>query len=490
MRITHIKKKMLAVSLMAAFSQVAVAQAKPNIVFVMMDNLGYGEIGAYGGGIVRGAGTPNIDSIAEEGLKLTNFNVEPQCTPTRAAFMTGRHPIRSGAITVPTGATIYGLVGWEKTIPELLKEQGYATGMFGKWHLGNDKGRYPTDQGFDYWYGIANTTDEALYTETSTYPLEDAEKGIVTPPEYILESTANKKPEKIKLYNMAARKEIDNVLTDKAISFIQSSVKNDQPFFAYVPYTSPHYPVVASKKFEGKTGHGHWADVLAQIDWNVGKIQAELRKLHIDDNTIIVFTSDNGPDAKIGDRGWGGPWSGSYFTAKEGSLRTSFLVKWPHHIPAKHVSNEIVHMVDMLPTFASVTGANVPTDRPIDGIDVMPFFEGKRDDSGREGFPVYFASPGSDKADLYAIKWRNWKLHLIWQDSMMDEAKKLGMPKLYNLYDNPQEFWDEGGPTLLENTWALKPMFKLAKDFQASLDKYPPIKAGALDPYVPPVNDN
>lgn len=485
MKIKKMLKHTLAVGISASFAAPLWAADKPNIVFIMMDNLGYGEIGAYGGGITRGAPTPNIDSIAEEGLKLTNFNVEPQCTPTRSAFMTARHPVRSGTITVPTGAPVYGLVQWEVTLPEILKEQGYTNGMFGKWHLGNSKGRYPTDQGFDYWYGIPNTTDEALYTETSVYPMEDAKKGIVNPPEYVLESTKGQTPKKVELYNLESRREIDNTLTDKTIDFIKENAENDQPFFAYVPYTLTHYPVVPSKQFEGKTGHGKWADVLAQVDWNVGRIQDEVKKAGLEDNTIFVFTSDNGPDEKFGERGWGGPWSGSYFTAKEGSLRTSFLIKWPDHIPAKSVSNDIVHMVDMMPTFASVAGAKMPTDRAIDGINQMKFFEGK-EKSQREGFPVFFASPGSDKADLYAVKWRNWKMHLVWQDSMMAEAKKLGMPKVFNLYESPQERWDEGGPTLLENTWALKPMFKLAKDFQASFKQYPPIKTGALDPYTPP----
>jgi len=150
------------------------ALEKPNILMILVDNLGYGELGVYGGGALRGAPTPRIDELAAEGMRLTNFNVEPQCTPSRSALMTGRHPIRSGTTKVVWGM-LYGMTQWEQTMPELLSAQGYATGMFGKWHLGDTKGRFPTDQGFDEWYGIANTTDEAQYSSQYQY---DAKVGL------------------------------------------------------------------------------------------------------------------------------------------------------------------------------------------------------------------------------------------------------------------------------------------------------------------------
>ena len=153
-------------------------QGKPNAVLMVMDNLGWGEIGAYGGGILRGAETPRLDTLAEEGMKLLNFNAESQCTPSRSALMTGRHPIRSGTTKVVWGLP-YGLVGWEKTMAELMSDQGYATGMFGKWHLGDIKGRFPTDQGFDEWYGIPNTTDEAQYSSQQGFDPEEVETPMI-----------------------------------------------------------------------------------------------------------------------------------------------------------------------------------------------------------------------------------------------------------------------------------------------------------------------
>ncbi len=172
-------------------SAFAIAQDKPNIVLVFMDNFGWGEPGFNGGGIVRGAATPRLDQLASEGLRLTNFNVEVQCTPSRSAIMTGRYAIRSGNGAVPLGEGVYGLVQWEVTTAEMLSEAGYATGMYGKWHLGRTEGRFPTDQGFDEWYGIPNTTDESVYTSLEGF----AESGIAEP--FALNSTKGSTPEKL-----------------------------------------------------------------------------------------------------------------------------------------------------------------------------------------------------------------------------------------------------------------------------------------------------
>ena len=201
----------------------AVAQDRPNIVLMMVDNYGYGELGVYGGGVIRGAETPRLDRLASEGLRLTNFNVEPQCTPSRSALMTGRHPIRSGTTRVVWGM-LYGMVQWETTIAELLSSAGYATGMFGKWHLGDTPGRFPTDQGFDVWYGIPNTTDEALYT---SHPQFDASVSVI--PE-IMESSRGQTPQLVGEYDIPARRRIDGDLTARAIGFMRASVENDTPF--------------------------------------------------------------------------------------------------------------------------------------------------------------------------------------------------------------------------------------------------------------------
>ena len=219
-----------------SLSSTVLAKGQPNIVLVFMDNFGWGEPGFNGGGITRGAATPQLDKLANEGLRLTNFNVEVQCTPSRAAIMTGRYAIRSGNATVPLGEGVYGLVQWEETMAEMLSNAGYATGMFGKWHLGRTKGRFPTDQGFDEWYGIPNSTDESAYSSLQGF----AESGVAET--YVMESTKGQTPKKVRPYRLDYRPLIDRELTNKAIGFMEKQVKADKPFFVYLPYTATHFP--------------------------------------------------------------------------------------------------------------------------------------------------------------------------------------------------------------------------------------------------------
>ena len=214
--------------------------AKPNIVLMVMDNLGWGEIGVYGGGILRGAETPRLDRLAAEGMRFLNFNVETQCTPSRSALMTGRHPIRSGTTKVVWGQ-LYGMTQWEVTIAELLSDQGYATAIFGKWHLGDSKGRFPTDQGFDEWYGIPNTTDESVYTAGFQYDPEAVE------PPQIMHSLKGETPKNVKVYDRDSRRAIDGELVERTIAFMERSVEAKKPFFAYVPFTLVHVPALLTR---------------------------------------------------------------------------------------------------------------------------------------------------------------------------------------------------------------------------------------------------
>ena len=261
----------------------------PNIVIMMVDNLGWGELGCYGGGNLRGAETPRLDKLASEGTRFQNFNVEPQCTPSRSAFMTGRHPIRSGTTKVVWGV-LYGMTQWEVTLPELLSEKGYSTGMFGKWHLGDTKGRFPTDQGFDEWYGIANTTDESVYTSHYQY-----DKDLLKQP-YIVEANKNQIPKNIKPYNVNTRRTIDREITEKTVNFIKRNADSKKPFFAFVPFTLAHLPTIPHPDFEGKTGNGNYADVLSEIDYNSGQILDAIEEFGVKENTLVIWLSDNGPE--------------------------------------------------------------------------------------------------------------------------------------------------------------------------------------------------
>ncbi|MGI9514169.1 MAG: arylsulfatase [Anderseniella sp.] len=442
---------------------------KPNIVMMLVDNLGWGELGCYGGGELRGAATPRLDELASEGVRLLNYNVETQCTPSRSAFMTGRHPIRSGTSKVVWGM-LYGMTQWERTLPELLSEQGYATGAYGKWHLGNTPGRYPTDQGFDEWYGIANTSDESMYTTQFQYDPDVSEKTIIE------KSVKGEEPELVSEYDIPARRRIDAELVNRSVDFMTRSVKAKKPFFAYIPFTQPHLPTLPHPDFDGKTGEGFYADVIAEIDHRVGQVLDAIDDLGIRDNTIVMFTSDNGPDGYPPYHGTAGFWRGTFFTALEGSLRVPFIARWPGKIDAGTTSNEIVHMVDQLPTLARVAGAKVPDDRMIDGVDQLDFLTGKQEKSNREGFPVYNGD------ELYAYKWRNWKMHFIQLDTIRGIPKRSLMPRVHHLIKDPKEEHD----IAVEETWVLPVMTKMIVEFQETLIKEPPIKLGTPDPYVPP----
>jgi len=465
--------------LLCLIGSAAAAQDKPNIVLVFMDNFGWGEPGFNGGGIVRGAATPRLDQIAAEGLRLTNFNVEVQCTPSRSALMTGRYAIRSGNGTVPLGEGVYGLVQWEVTMAEMLSDAGYATGMFGKWHLGRTEGRFPTDQGFDEWYGIPNSTDESVYSSLPGF----AESGVEET--YVMEGRKGQIPQNVRPYRLDYRPLIDADLTDKAVDFIKRQAEADKPFFVYLPYTATHFPTLPHPDFVGQSGRGSWADLLMQIDSYTGRLLDTLDELGISDDTIFIFTADNGPEAfdfgntnltvETATHGSAGPWRGTLFTGFEGALRVPFAIRWPGRITAGTSSDEIVHAMDLFPTFANIAGGDVPEDREIDGIEMTDFFLGEQETSGREGFIVYMGN------DIFGVKWRDWKLHFKEQDSVFGELRTYTMPRVYNLLSDPQE----RDNVIFPATWVPKAALGQLTEHTVSLRENPPIPSGTLDPYLP-----
>ena len=467
------------VAIALVISNQALAQERPNILLVFMDNFGWGEPGFNGGGITRGASTPELDRLAAEGLRLTNFNVEVQCTPSRSAIMTGRYAIRSGNGVVPLGEGVYGLVQWEVTLAEMLAEAGYATGMYGKWHLGRTEGRFPTDQGFDEWYGIPNSTDESTFSSLEGF----AESGV--PETSVMEGYKGAAPKKVKTYNLNYRPLIDRDLTNKAMDFMERKSKEDKPFFVYLPYTATHFPTIPHPDFKGKSGNGDWADLLMQIDSYTGELLDKIEELGETDNTLFIFTADNGPEAldfestnltvESAFNGSAGQWRGTLFTGFEGALRVPFVAKWPGKIAAGKSSDEIVHAMDLFPTLALITGAAVPQDRIIDGIEMSDFFLGKRQESGRDGFIVYMGK------DVFGVKWKNWKLHFKEQNAWNSIMNTYTMPRVYNLYTDPQE----KNNVLFPNTWVPKAALGQLTEHVISLKQNPPIPTGQKDPYVP-----
>jgi arylsulfatase A-like enzyme len=435
----------------------------PNVVLILMDNLGYGEIGCYGGGIIRGAPTPRIDALATEGMRLLNFNVESNCTPSRTSLMTGRYPIRGGHTSIPWDTPVYGLLPWERTLGRILSDAGYATGMFGKWHLGQTEGRFPTDHGFDEWYGIPNSSDEAMWPEGDLF---DADCHPFAVAEHVMEGRKGEVPRKLQVYNMAEREEIDGELTVRAIDYMERQAKADKPFFLYVPYTQTHFPVLPSKEFRGTTGNGKWADVLAQTDVYVGRILDTVDRLGLRDDTIFIFTSDNGPEMNLRWAGSCGPWRGSYNTAMEGSLRVPFIIRWPGRIAPGAVSNEVVHEMDVFPTLAAMCGARVPTDRIIDGVDQSPLFLGTTVKSAREGFVVYVGK------EIFGVKWKHWKMLFKEFEKGNDPIRTYNSPMFYNLLVDPKE--ENAAAYRPENFWVRWPASDLLKAHRVSLQAEPP----------------
>ena len=468
-RIVRISLLLLFVLLLASPMQAAPgSENKPNIVLVLMDNFGYGEIGVYGGGALRGAPTPRIDSIAAEGFQLTNYNVEAECTPSRSALMTGRYGIRTRQRQDgPPRSVWYGITKWEITLAEMLSDSGYATGIFGKWHLGDTQDRYPTDQGFDEWYGIPRSSDRAFWPDSNSFTPGSHPSAVFT---HVMSAKRGEKPRELEVYGRAKRTTIDREITDHAIDFIKRKASAKQPFFAYIPYTQTQEPVDPHPDYNGKTGNGSFADVLAQTDAYVGELLDTIDKLGLKENTIFIFTSDNGREGVPRSFGFTGPWRGSMFSPYEGSLRVPFLIRWPGKIPAKQVSNEIVHAIDLFPTLASFVGGNIPKDRIMDGADQSDFLMGKSKKSARESVIIYIGN------ELFGVKWRNWKLLLKEIDEDSYAIRNLAYPTVYNLLVDPKEEVPE--LNYLNDTWVDFPLYQVLEDHQASIEKDP----GAPDP--------
>ncbi|MDA8660941.1 sulfatase-like hydrolase/transferase [Luminiphilus sp.] len=450
------------------FAMGAWAEKQPNVVLVLMDNFGYGEIGVYGGGAMRGAPTPRIDSIAREGLQLTNFNVEAECTPSRSALMTGRYGIRTRQRTdQPPRGVWYGITKWEITLAELLSDAGYATGIFGKWHLGDTEGRFPTDQGFDEWIGLPRSSDRAFWPDSNSFQPNSHPSAKFT---HVMSAKKGEKPVEGAVYNRAKRATIDREITDQAIDFMTRMSGAGKPFFAYLPYTQTHEPVDPHPDFYGSTGNGSFADVLAQTDVYVGELLDTVDGLGIRDDTIFIFTSDNGREGVPRSFGFTGPWRSGMFSPYEGSLRVPFLVRWPDQIPAGRVSNEIVHQMDVFSTVAGFAGVNVPSDRVIDGVDQSQFFRGETEQSARESLVIYIGNT------LFGAKWRNWKILLREMDEDGYGIKEMAYPSVYNLIVDPKEEVPE--LNYLNDTWVDFPLYQVIEDHELSLETDP----GTPDP--------
>ena len=431
---------------------------RPNIVYVLVDNWGWGDISIQGGVVP----TPRIDSLASEGLRLTNFNVEVQCTPTRSAIMTGRLPIRSGTHRVTIGAP-YGLAPWEYTLAELLSDSGYQTALYGKWHLGEINGRLPTDQGFDEWYGIKNST-EAEYSSTPQFDSD------IFPEPFIWQGRKGKQAIKVKPLNLDARKIIDREIVERSEKFIARQEKNKSPFFLFVGLTQIHPPMMVHPEFKNSSRAGTYADIITELDYNIGRILDALDKAGLRNDTMVILTGDNGTDPEAFGGGSNGPWRGG-FTGYEGGLRTPGMLRWPGMVKAGRVSNEIFASLDWMPTIANIIGetGRIPEDRPIDGIDQTSFLLGG-EQSEREHVVFYIGN------ELFSVKWRSLKVHFKTIEKLVEApVQSYVFPPMYDVVNDPGEVND----IFVETAWAYGPVQQIIGDLTRSYQRYPNIAPGA-----------
>jgi arylsulfatase A-like enzyme len=447
---------------------------QPNIVFILCDNVGWGDFSCYGGN----TSTPRIDKLASEGIRFQNYTVECQCTPSRSAILTGRQSVRSGTYTVPLpGQGPNGLAPWEYTIAELLSDAGYATSLWGKWHLGDVEGRLPTDQGFDEWWGYKNSADEAGWTSYATFNAIAKLKGLESPK--LWEGRKGEKSTAVRELDMEVRPLLDELIVDKAMDFIKRSATGDRPFFTYVGLSHVHPPERAHPDFDqtDPSRLGLYADLIAEMDHRVGQIVDCVAEAGVADNTIIVFSSDNAT-AYVPSMGFGGsngPWRGGFNTPPaEGSMRVPAMVGCPGIVPEGVVTEEMVSCHDWYQTFAALAGASdkVPTDRPLDGVDASKFLLGETEHTGRQSI-VFF---GPD-ASAMSVKAHNIKIWLRYSEGFDKPIVKPQIPMIFDLGSDPGEqhnlFNDK-----LDMGWELAVAAGPLVDYEKSFAEYPNIKPG------------
>lgn len=451
--------------LCVVLSPPSAAADRPNIVLMLSDNLGFGDLGSYGGGAIRMAPTPRLDRLAEEGMRLTNFNVEAECSPSRSALMTGRYAIRSGTLRAAPPGLPNGLAPWEYTMAELLSDAGYDTAMYGKWHLGDADGRLPNDQGFDEWWGFPFSTDVAWHASSVGFDPE-----VVEIPR-LYEGKKGESARKLEPYDEENRPRIDGIIADKSVAYIQEHAGDERPFFLFVSWSHPHHPVMPHPDFAGKSGNGPFSDVMIEHDYRVGQVLDAIEQAGIADDTLVIYASDNGPDMNAWPHvGNPGPFRGHLGTIHEGSVRTPAILRWPAHVKAGSETNEIVAIHDVYPTVAAVAGADVPDDRGIDGLDQSALFFGSSDRSARESILYFWSNI------LMGAKWRQFKVYLKGDDLSRTEriVYDLYAPRVYNVAADPREEND----LLKEYLWIFRPALEPIVRLLFSLDEYGIIEPG------------
>jgi arylsulfatase A-like enzyme len=381
--------------------------ALPNVVIVYADDLGYRDIGCYGAPTIR---TPNIDRLASEGVRFTDFYVaQAVCSASRTALLTGCYPNRVGILGALGPKSKEGISDHELTLAEVFKQRGYTTAIYGKWHLGHHPQFLPTRHGFDDYFGLPYSNDMWPNHPTAgrnfpPLPLMAGESVIATNPD---------------------QTQLTTQYTEHALRFIKAH--REQPFFLYVPHSMPHVPLHVSDKFRGKSEQGLYGDVIMEIDWSVGRILDTLAELKLDDRTLVMFASDNGPWLSYGNHaGSAESLREGKATMFEGGCRVPCVMRWPQKIPAGQVCHELAVTIDILPTMARLIGVELPTDQKIDGLDIWPLISGQPGvKTPHEAYYFYWGR------ELQAVRSGPWKLHFPHKYAHLERAGADGKPGEY-----------------------------------------------------------
>ena len=417
------RRGLIVLTLLCALSiEAPRAQRLPNFIIVYADDLGYADIGAFS--TLTGASrprTPHLDRMAAEGIRLTSFYVaQAVCSASRAALLTGAYSNRVGIQGALNHTAQYGLNPDEMTIAEVLKQRGYATAIYGKWHLGHQKPFLPLQHGFDEYYGLPYSND--------MWPRHPQQKNFF-PDLPLIEGN-----DVVKLD--PDQSQLTTSYTDRAVSFIERH--RTTPFFLYVPHTMPHVPLFVSRASTGNANGGLYGQVIAEIDRSVGRILEAVKKANLDNDTLVIFTSDNGPWMSYGNHaGSPGPFRESKGTSFEGGVRVPFVARWPGRIPKGAVGRLPAMTIDLLPTLAKLAGAPVPAERIIDGRDMWALMAG-RPDAPAPHDALYFYWGG----ELHAVRSGRWKLHLPHPYASLESAGNDGSPGKYVRKEIPLSLFD------------------------------------------------
>jgi arylsulfatase A len=417
------------------FNAVLTSAEKPNVIIILTDDQGYNDLSCYGSPDIR---TPNIDAIAKEGVRFTDYYVaSPVCSASRAALLTGRYPTHVGVpgVFFPNRGH-KGLSPEHQTIAEVLKSVGYATKAVGKWHLGDHKEFLPTNQGFDSYYGIPYSNDmmpayemeysaDCLYLEgMNQEKLKAAFAKNQQRPQGMKDKVPLMRNEECIEFPVD-QSSITKRYTDESLKFINESTKQDKPFFLYLAHSMPHTPLFASKDFKGKSKRGLYGDVIEEIDYNVGRIMKHLKTINIEKNTLVIYTSDNGPWlVKKENGGSAFPLFEGKMTTFEGGQRVPAIVKWPGKVPAGSTCSEMALSMDILPTLAHITGATLQYKEKIAGKNILPLLQ---NEEGAKTQHEYFFFKNT------AVRSGDWKFHTKESFKIKATARKHKGATLYNL---------------------------------------------------------